>query len=391
MNNKQSLFKYLSVRLGFCACLVMLLWGGIAKIGYDFALDGTAAHYLFYDAEQASASFVSLPYADNFKLITTSVNELPSWTKSLWETDQLPINTVYFGHHATDAVYVLPYQAESSKDVIFVMHYFSEEESPSILPLVILMMATLTVLFFYITGKAAYQIRQQTQQLNQLITKNKPHITFKFIELQNVAEALILARESERHTQHKERIFSAYLSHEVRTPLTQMSHSLSRLQQLDDLPLESLDIISQLAHGQSTLNEISTAILALWQINTQDFKPLCLEKALGNLTPFYQKLGLIVETHITDKATIETHLPLANLLFSQLYRNAMQHGSGALCITLLHDQVIFKNSVSTHNKHTQGTGLGLLLLQQVCEQLHWHYKIAHQRHSYTVHIMFSPK
>ncbi|KAF7764741.1 hypothetical protein PCIT_b0797 [Pseudoalteromonas citrea] len=366
----------------------MLLWGGIAKIGYDFALDGTAAHYLFYDAEQASASLVSLPYADDFKLITTSVNELPSWTISLWETDQLPINTVYFGHHATDAVYVLPYQAEHSKDIIFVMHYFSEEESPSILPLVILMMATLTVLFFYIIGKAAYQIRQQTQQLNQLIAKNKPHITFKFIELQNVAEALILARESEQHTQHKERIFSAYLSHEVRTPLTQITHSLSRLQQLDDLPLQSLDVLAQLEQAHSTLSEVSTAILALWHINIRDLTPVNVSAVLYNMAKVYTPQGLQVHDSITHEIYIDAHLPLLNLLLAQIYRNALQHGSGVLKVKASSTQLRFKNSYSADSNSTKGTGLGLLLLKQVCEALHWQYTINKEGTSYELLITF---
>ncbi|MBQ4860412.1 HAMP domain-containing histidine kinase [Pseudoalteromonas sp. MMG013] len=389
MSNNQSLVNYLIARFGLCALIVMFLWGCMAKVSYDFALDETAAHYLFYDAEQAVIQNQVLPYTDDFKLITSDEQDLPAWALSLWKAKLLPINDIYFSNHQEDAVYILPYLHDANTPTIFVMHYFDEDESAPILPFLMLLMGALTTIFLYVIGKAAYRIKQQTRLLEQLITPEHKALEFKFIELQNIADALLISRQAERYAQQKDRLLSAYLSHEVRTPLTQIRHSLARLQQLDDLPFESLSIIEQLECAQANLTETSTAILALWHLNPHEIKPINLSATINTVAALYTTHGLIHNLITTEETFINAHQPLVSLLLTQVYRNALQHGNGEVTTTLSHTRMVFSNPCIASKMDTKGSGLGLLLLKQICQKLNWHHEIAHEPPLFSLEVIFS--
>ncbi|KPH63837.1 HAMP domain-containing histidine kinase [Pseudoalteromonas neustonica] len=383
---QHSISQFLVLRTAITLLTIIVIWIAIVLNSYHYALDDTAAHYLFYDAEQLAENHLAQPYIDDFKIVTKNINDLPAWIIDLWQQQQLELNEVSLLQHNRDDVYILPYSTNTTP--IFVVHYFAQAESLSLLPWLALIAGILTVVIIVININSAKKIITETLKLHATVHDKKIR-TFYFDEFDTVAIQLRSIRAKEQDAQQKERLLSAFLSHEVRTPLSQINHCLSLFAQQDDLPLAALPIIDQLSHAHKNLTTSSDAILALWQLEECHLHEVNLTTYLKNWQTNLANKGVCIVLKMSIKTLkIKTYKPLLNLMLEQISRNYQHYANGDLQVTLCETGITFTNT--TNKDITQkGNGLGFMIINQACKQLNWHYNVTQQADMFTVRLTFN--
>ncbi|CAM4128594.1 sensor histidine kinase [Pseudoalteromonas byunsanensis] len=386
-----SMIMYLSSRITLPMLVMMLCWLGVSKYSYEFALDDSAAHYLYYDAERVQTQQLTLPVSDEFKLITQSHIELPDHVVQAWRSGQLPINQVTLLQHSNQDIYVLPWQQPNSNAApFFVLHFFDQQDTLPITPWLSLLLAAFSLFALYIVLRSTFKINRQINALTLFVNTNKQHSDIgRFKEFSAFFDALKLSRQAEQLVQQRERLLSAFLSHEVRTPLTHIQHGVARLQQQDNLPLEAIDVLLTLEQAQHRLRDTSSAVLALWQqadIEKQhiDMKSV-IKRVVARHDNHHFQINLTLCPH---EVILPLHIPLCELLLTQAIENAQQHGQSPLTIKLTPDVLTLHNTKETKAQDTSGTGLGAVLIQQICTRLDWHFKITATEQDYTLTIKF---
>ena len=377
MSASISIKKYLLTRFSLFGILVVLIWGLILKSSYEFAQDDTTEHYLFYDAELADNQQLELPISDDFKLITRHKNDLPGWVIEKMDAQLLPHNQSHYFNIENEHIYVLSYIRTTDASPIYVLHYFEDETSAFFSWLnvgISLLIAMLLIAIFSTHRTLKTQIDTLHKFINPYFKRAQEQL--KFMEFQTFANTLTQSRQAEKEAQIQQRLVSAFLSHEVNTPITQINHALSRINQLDDIPLDALPVLDQLAKANTTLLETSRAILALQQIHNEELERLNVVdefKELANNSAF-SDLTLSLKTATSPK--VMSHKYLLKLLFTQILKNALQHsqtnelGEQVLYVEVNDQGMQFSNVINSHSTHL-GHGLGMSLIQQICHKMDW--------------------
>lgn len=204
--------------------------------------------------------------------------------------------------------------------------------------------------------------------------------------------------------------FTENASHELQTPLAVIQNKVEMLLQSEDLREEQahqIGIIGQSARRMARLNQ---ALLLLAKIENHQFSErnvvalkTLVEKKLTWLEDFIQEKQLYVETNLADK-TMDMNAFLAESLISNLLTNAVKHNvpKGFLHIHLDETALSLHNTATAPavpiehladrfvrgNHQTEGVGLGLTIVSEICEQQGWHLTASFAEGIWQTHIRF---
>ncbi|ESP94296.1 MULTISPECIES: HAMP domain-containing histidine kinase [Pseudoalteromonas] len=368
MIKQQSFARYFTVRLGIFFVVFIALWIQVATWVYHFAWDDTTEHYLYQDLDLALSGQLSMPVISDEKYIGILAN-MPVEFQHILSTHDVEFEHTFLLPSATGDMYILKSEGHSGEP-LYVIHFFSHQNSPSLLPIFLI----LSGFMLFPTGFLAWRIwRSISLDINVLkysLEKDNEH-TIRFVELAEIQSSLKMARFAQLHAQQQERLFSSFLSHEVRTPLTRVNNSISRLQQIDDIPLDALDVIDELEAGQRELAETADAVLLLCQPNKAKLECKALLPILSRWQKQWAQRGLEIELLGTEQISEQTIQPkLFWLLLTQVAKNALQHGDGKLIVRCLKHGLEFENARDC-TRTNSGHGLGSKIIMQVSECFGW--------------------
>lgn len=231
-------------------------------------------------------------------------------------------------------------------------------------------------------------------QLQQYQIDGPDDVTFP---VSNVAEFTLLSQsldEMSRRTRHQyvqQKQFTDNASHEMQTPLSVLSFELDILQQSERLDEADLDRIQRSQQEIRRLSAMNQSLLLLAKIDNHQFAHNesvnigeLVTQLLDNYTDFAAHRGLIV-THLINQKTYRLlNRQLAEVLFSNLIKNAFRHGAASSSVFV---QVSSTNFIITNEGDPlpfpedqifgrfvrnqalpQSTGLGLALVKEIAEQ-----------------------
>jgi signal transduction histidine kinase len=229
----------------------------------------------------------------------------------------------------------------------------------------------------------------------------------EFRELNATLASLVERVQNDFHTIKE---FTENASHELQTPLAVIQNKVEALLQeesLSEVQMQQLDVIGQSARRMARLNH---ALLLLFKIgNNQfaerqsvDFKPLT-EKKLRWLEDFIEEKNLRSEVVLTDKRVL-MNVFLAETLVSNLLTNAVKHNlPGGLIRIHLHDKGLRIENTSPApqvpapelvarfargNPRSEGVGLGLAIVQEICQQSDMHLFTEYAEGQWTAEVLF---
>lgn len=229
-------------------------------------------------------------------------------------------------------------------------------------------------------------------------------------EIQELNRTLENLARQVRRDYHTVKKFTENASHELQTPLAVIQSKVEVLLQdetLREAQAQQINIIGQSTRRMTRLNQ---SLLLLSKIENHQFserksvnlKPL-LEKRLLWLEDFIAEKRLGLQTDLAEK-TLELNPFLAETLVTNLLTNAVKHNlkGGSLRVILNENCLIVENSAAPPegsvtgltarfargNPHSEGVGLGLAMVLEICEQQGFGLETAFENGVWRAQVLF---
>ncbi|RKR84556.1 signal transduction histidine kinase [Mucilaginibacter gracilis] len=227
----------------------------------------------------------------------------------------------------------------------------------------------------------------------------------EFNELNNAIQ--IMASRVKTDFQHLKN-FTENASHEMLTPLAVITSKLDTLIQDETLRPSHYKQINDIYAATNKLSRLNQSLLLIVKIENNlldDVELINLEKLLIEKGRQFQELISSKQlTIVTDlkRKEIRASKYLIDMLLNNLFSNSIRHSAnhGEINIHLSDTYLIFRNSglqaLDAENvflrfqkgKHSEGTGLGLTIVQNICSSNHWAISYSFQNAMHSFKIVF---
>lgn len=250
----------------------------------------------------------------------------------------------------------------------------------------------LTALFFLIAWLLR-RVMEPLQLLSDWAVRLKHQqgtvidVDFPITELNQIAEQLHQGVEHVRAVNEREQQFLKHASHELRTPLAVIQASLDTLslQTEEDSPANRS--VQRALKASSRMIQLSDTLLWLARETQKTIPKTRVETELlyAQLIDDHRYLlcsrAIEIRKSITV-ATLTIEAPLLSIVLANLIRNAFQHSSeGEILIELGEKGITISNPANTApNDAEPGFGLGLQLVQRICQKLGWTFAFILEEH-----------
>ena len=205
------------------------------------------------------------------------------------------------------------------------------------------------------------------------------------------------------------REFSENASHEMQTPLSIARGKLELLQETPSLDQEQLRLIDDAQTALRRLSKLGSALLLLTKIENHEFRAqhkidfsAIVNGCIDNFEELAMLRGLPVKREIAPDIKVALDPTLADVLVSNLVRNAIRHNQedGAIEVCLDQEQLVIRNTgappaIPTRDlfkrfrksqQSEKSMGLGLAIVKKICDtnRLSVHYDFQDGWHEISV-------
>lgn len=430
-----SLRYYLVSR--YAAILMVLVLSFALSIIYlqFYDMDDTAEYYMQYEAQMLTNFYQAGDEIEEFDLgfkeYYWRLTSLPEKYQSLIADSPPENNQLNLYQNGTHDIYIYPYQINNNN--VIVVHLFSRGDygdsfaytNQFIFIISTLLLLLTVVAIAWISRKAVTEINSFQRWLETLKnTKQEKElipIELVFTELQQAATTLIHSQNSERVLQRqdaervtREKAFLSTLSHELRTPIAIISAATTLLEKRGTLSAKDTTILAKLAKANGKMKTLTNTLLQLWrkQESNQAKEQVDLLEAVTSATESCkQSIAADITFVINNKqihknkiqTKIEAYSELVDITLQNILRNACQYSANQkVIISLDNHQLTVKNTIEVHPKGTSsnnalpddntypdyGFGLGLYLVENICNLQQWRLEIDKSSNEFQVHVSF---
>lgn len=288
--------------------------------------------------------------------------------------------------------------------------------------------AMITVFFFvviligllYLNRKFSASVWKPFRRtLNQLKTFNlnsQSKIEFptsditEFQELNQSVQKLIERNISVYKTQKE---FTENASHELQTPLAIIKNKLDLLLQDKDLTEKQYRIVEDMNKALTRSSRINKNLLLLAKIDNHQFDnsesilfDQILTQSIDILEEHFDQKNISLEKNIVSDVKVNGNSSLTEVMINNLIINAIRHTNpnGTISIRLINsafevsnsgvqslDETLLFKRFSKLSADSNGSGLGLSIIQEICKFHHWtiSYRFENGYHIFSVGLSFS--
>ncbi|MBB6522261.1 sensor histidine kinase [Pseudoteredinibacter isoporae] len=288
-------------------------------------------------------------------------------------------------------IYSVQYSFEEGIGEVYLVSAYSEEVYDSlvekitndliinstIISAVFLLIVWLLISWIYFrTTNPLRELSDWAQSLSSSEDNTREH-RFNIIELNDIADKLLLGLASEKKYYDRETMFLKQASHELRSPLFIMQSSLEVLETSVDgkasnfveRALRASKRMSLLVGSLLWLARDSSSPLERQKINVKAL----IEPLITELSFLKNEKAIELDIDLYE-GYIHIQQPLLQMALGNLLRNAFEHSCEGT-IHIQSDAHSFKVSNSINNAEAEngsgGFGLGLKLSKRICDKVGW--------------------
>ena len=227
---------------------------------------------------------------------------------------------------------------------------------------------------------------------------SQPVPNFGYRELNLMANQVHDSLQDVDEAIRREARFLKYASHELRTPIAIVRSNSELLEyMLKDAPEAQQLPVKRLKRAGLTMTHLTETLLWLNRGDNSDqlkAESVRLDNLIQTLVEDHQYLlqdkNVSIQLQL-DEVNVETLKIPSRIVLANLIRNAMQHTTeGVIQIALNHQGVeIFNQCELMDQQAPESFGLGLQLVEQICEHLGWKYHYEEVAGGRQVELMFN--
>ena len=246
-----------------------------------------------------------------------------------------------------------------------------------------------------------------------------------FLEMQQAAKTLASSLNVERELQQqksewitREKAFLSTLSHELRNPIAIINAATTLLTRRATLEEKDAKTLAKLTKANDSLKELTNTLLQIWrkQEAKNSRQAIKLATAVEAAIEICKQSMATKTIIVLDKdqnremnSCINASPELLNILLLNVLRNACQYSADQKVIISLHNQgLTITNTVETQTTTASpqekqanmyhdnnevvpryGYGLGLYLVETICQHQNWQLQIDDSDKRFTISITFT--
>lgn len=252
-------------------------------------------------------------------------------------------------------------------------------------------------------GYSFYFVRSLSQPLakiDQKIRQMPPdqpsfEVETQYRETREIEQALLDSKNNIAGFFQREKEFSRFASHELRTPIMVIQGSADLLNKVPNQPNVAKKAINRLHQASDDMRILTETFLLLGKesIEKHHFSQCNLADQLHQqlivMEPLFAKQDASYYLEINQAATISAPLSFITIIINNLIKNAFSYSIGDIEIKLAHDHLIIINRHDGNEIYNQGYGCGLVIVQRICERMQWPFTITDNDVTFTAKVTFS--
>ena len=245
------------------------------------------------------------------------------------------------------------------------------------------------------------------------------HKEYKFKKMQtSTKEFTILASSFETLIQKVQndfdnlRLFTENASHEMQTPLTVIQNSIELMIQKEGYDQAQIRLINNIASNANLLNKIHNDLLLISKLEANYYEynedmnyAEVLKNVINNYSILSENKGIRIDIEHIEDCFQKSNSFVANLLFNNLVMNAIKYAHSNTVILIKLNQTLFSientaDELSSEaaekiferfykgNRNSEGTGLGLSMVKQICLNLHYTIQYFHANGNHQFQVIW---
>lgn len=215
-----------------------------------------------------------------------------------------------------------------------------------------------------------------------------------FSETRKMEQSLLNCKNDIAGYFRREQEFSRFASHELRTPIMIIRGSTDILKRIPEQPHIAQKAIARLHHACDEMSILTEAFLLLGKesIEAQHFGNYqlleFLTSQLKEQAPLFAKHAL--GYRLVTQSSVKLYAPesFIKIVINNLIKNAFSYSTGEIEIILQDAQLTIINPYEGHDTDEQGYGCGLVIVERICERMHWHFERSNDGAQFMVKVTF---
>jgi len=410
MKKNLKLSRYISVVLGLVTVIMIVVYSLLVHYSLFSGMEDVVS-YSFelrardFAAEYAKDTRTQLPEFERLKSYLDK-EDLPEWFEHYFQYEPIehskiemdyidgeifdvekPFFFIAFAYDLHDGKRLYQVETHTEEDEIkgSFQNSARTEKLVLIMGIIFIILAVLTLRYvFGRVSKPVENLLDWARNMNQ-DGFDKSHPDFRFKEINHLADLIEEALLDLHQALNREHQFLRSTSHELRTPIAIIKTNIDLLERIRSHP-EKIEKKSHDRIRRAVDNMHSMTETLLWMSRKEESIPesesVDVEKLIDELIKENRYLlsGKKVELNLKSApARIKMPRTALRIVLSNLIRNAFQYtNQGHVDIDITHNSVIITNinqgsDVSNKSGDEYGFGLGLMLVEQICEKIHLTY------------------
>ncbi|WP_318449417.1 HAMP domain-containing sensor histidine kinase [Photobacterium leiognathi subsp. mandapamensis] len=399
-----SIYRKVGLSVSFMAfSMFVLFWiviyiaeNQLEVISLHHWLDKESTQYVIdYDkmGEQAP-----LPNNSEFKSYW-SLKSLPEWLA--------PYNKPGFYEHlrGTEDKHFIVFKHPSGKGLMYVVYqddaddYLDDyEDSLHYFTFIfgVLLSLIMGAYSFYFIRSLSHPFAQIENKIGQMQpSHNEFSIDTQYKETREIEQALLDSKREIANYFQREKEFSRFASHELRTPIMIIQGSADLLDKVPNQPNVAKKAIKRLHQASDEMKILTETFLLLGKHEIEPHHLVTchladeLEKQLQIMSPLFAKQDTHYQLSISNPCTVTAPLSFITIIINNLIKNAFSYSVGDIMIELNEDTLKIVNRHDGNETYNQGYGCGLVIVQRICERMHWPFNISNDYVNFNVKVEFS--
>jgi signal transduction histidine kinase len=193
----------------------------------------------------------------------------------------------------------------------------------------------------------------------------------------------------------REREFTRFASHELRTAVAVFKSSLAALRATDEAPVRER-ALARMAQSANDMADLVDALLALGRSpdepSHRDDQELIvaaiIEDLLDRLAPLATQKGLRIERQLDADARVWAAPGLGPVLIDNLLRNAVAYADTWIRVRADAQGIEIENDVREQPRSSASTGYGLQIVSRICERQGWAFACGRQGGRFAARVGF---
>ncbi len=247
-----------------------------------------------------------------------------------------------------------------------------------------------------------YVVRSLSQPLSSLegkINKMPPdqplfEVDTTYAETRHIEQTLIDAKTHISGFFQREKDFSQFASHELRTPIMVIRGSADLLEKVKNLPPVASKAIKRIQQESEQMQVLTETFLMLGK-ETFDLDKcseckleFVLMTQLEKLAPVLKRQEVNYTLVVDSKAVIHAPESFITIVVNNLIKNAFSYSTGDIDILLNDTALEITNGHDENDMHNEGYGCGLVIVQRICERMGWQCSIQNNGAEFRVILNF---